>query len=381
MKFVAIDFGKDPKAKLFPLGITIHDLRGVRHFLENTAFEPPCHCHAEIHNWCELRIGAFSIFNSGRVGDVHIGRYSSFAPDVVIGMHEHPTDWLSTSRLMYQPELHDFRITTGAHDLQALQSKNRPFTEFSRVTTIGNDVLVGRGAFLKGGVTVGDGAVIGARSVVVKDVPPYAIVAGSPAKVKRYRFPDRIIERLLALKWWRFSLFDFYGLPFDQIEAALDAIEDLVTRGIVQEYQPKIIGTRELKSLLENETPMPVKSAGGHQPVWVRNVEGYVDRIDGRQVSGWAYDKTRPDLALDVEIHCGGQRVAVVRADQLRQDLARAGKGNGRHAFVAILAAPISCDQVDAVEAFARCGDAGDLVLLVSAPRQHRPAARSAAGP
>jgi acetyltransferase-like isoleucine patch superfamily enzyme len=212
MKFVAIDFGQDPKPKLFPLGITIHNLRGVRHFSENTAFEPPCHSHAEIHNWCEVRIGAFSHFNAGRIGDVHIGRYSAVGADAVIGMHEHPTDWLSTSRLMYQPELHDFRITAGAHDLQALQSKKRTFTEFSKVTTIGNDVLVGQGVYFKGGVTVGDGAVIGARSVVVKDVPPYAIVAGSPAKVKRYRFPDRIIERLLALKWWRFSLFDFYGV-------------------------------------------------------------------------------------------------------------------------------------------------------------------------
>jgi acetyltransferase-like isoleucine patch superfamily enzyme len=381
MKFVAIDFGQDPKPKLFPLGITIHNLRGVRHFSENTAFEPPCHSHAEIHNWCEVRIGAFSHFNAGRIGDVHIGRYSAVGADVVIGMHEHPTDWLSTSRLMYQPELHDFRITAGAHDLQALQSKKRTFTEFSKVTTIGNDVLVGQGVYFKGGVTVGDGAVIGARSVVVKDVPPYAIVAGSPAKVKRYRFPDQIIERLLALKWWRFSLFDFYGLPFDNIEAALDAIEDLVARGVVQEYQPKIIGTRELKALLENGTPIPVKGAGAHQPIKVRNVEGYVDRIDGRQVSGWAYDKTRPDLALDVEIHYGGQRVAVVRADRLRQDLASAGKGNGRHAFVAILAAPVSRNEVDSIDAFARCGNAGDLVPLVSRPRQHRPAAPNAARP
>lgn len=72
-------------------------------------------------------------------------------------------------------------------------------------TVIGNDVWIGMGAMLMGGVTVGDGAVIGAGSVVTKDVPPYAIVYGSPAKVHKYRFEEKVIEKLLCWKWWDWS--------------------------------------------------------------------------------------------------------------------------------------------------------------------------------
>lgn len=113
-------------------------------------------------------------------------------------------------------------------------------------------------------------------------------------------------------------------------------------------------------------------TAGGDPPVKLRTVEGYVDRIDGRQVSGWAYDKTQPDLVLDVEIHHSGQRIAVARADRLRADLARAGKGDGRHAFVAVLEPPISPDERNRLNVFARCGDAGDLVPLVRTAQQQQ---------
>ena len=84
----------------------------------------------------------------------------------------------------------------------------------TRNTTIGNDVWVGYGAMLLGGANVGDGAVIAAGSVVFTDVPPYAIVAGNPAKVVRSRFSPQIVERLLRIQWWRW--------PEDRIRANLD---------------------------------------------------------------------------------------------------------------------------------------------------------------
>lgn len=83
-------------------------------------------------------------------------------------------------------------------------------------TIVGNDVWIGREAMVMPGVTVGDGAIVAARSVVASDVPPYAIVAGNPARVVRMRFSDVDIARLVRIAWWNW--------PTDRIGAALGAI-------------------------------------------------------------------------------------------------------------------------------------------------------------
>lgn len=69
-------------------------------------------------------------------------------------------------------------------------------------TRVGNDCLLGWGALVLSGVTVGHGAILGAGAVVARDVPPYAVVAGNPARVVRMRFDERTVERLLAVRWW-----------------------------------------------------------------------------------------------------------------------------------------------------------------------------------
>lgn len=71
--------------------------------------------------------------------------------------------------------------------------------------TIGSDVWIGRNAVLLGNLTIGDGAIIGAFSVVAKDVPPYAVVVGNPATIKRYRFTEYQIEKLLKIQWWSWT--------------------------------------------------------------------------------------------------------------------------------------------------------------------------------
>ena len=83
-------------------------------------------------------------------------------------------------------------------------------------TVIGNDVWIGHRATILPGVTVGDGAVVGAAAVVASDVPPYAVVAGNPARVVRMRFPEETVRRLLAVRWWDW--------PAERVAACLGAI-------------------------------------------------------------------------------------------------------------------------------------------------------------
>ena len=93
--------------------------------------------------------------------------------------------------------------------------------------SIGNDVWTGHNVNVMAGINVGDGAIIAAGSGVTKDVPAFAIVAGVPATVKRLRFPEKTIERLLRVKWWDLELSDLSGLPFRDVERCLDLIEEI----------------------------------------------------------------------------------------------------------------------------------------------------------
>ena len=96
---------------------------------------------------------------------------------------------------------------------------------------IGNDVWIGVEAMILDGVTIGDGAVIGARTVVTKDIPPYAIAVGVPAKIVKYRFEQEVINRLLEIKWWDFS--------DDKIDAHIEFFrEPEITLEIMNRYFP-----------------------------------------------------------------------------------------------------------------------------------------------
>ena len=120
----------------------------------------------------------------------YIGKFCSISHGVKIGLGPHPLNFFSTSPIFYEP----YRGFV----------KKQLYNEFEDkgYTEIGNDVLIGANAIILAGVKVGDGAVIGAGSVVTKNVPPYAVVAGNPAKIIKYRFDEKIIKKLLKLKWW-----------------------------------------------------------------------------------------------------------------------------------------------------------------------------------
>ena len=130
------------------------------------------------------------------VQNAQIGKFCSIANDVFIGLGTHPIHLLSTSTLFYR-----VRNTLGIK----LVEKDLNFDEYQKIT-IGNDVWIGARAILMDGISVGDGAIIAANAVVTKDIPPYAIVGGVPAKVLKYRFEEEQIKKLVQSKWWEQSI-------------------------------------------------------------------------------------------------------------------------------------------------------------------------------
>lgn len=119
-----------------------------------------------------------------------IGSYCSIADGVIVGGAQHPIEWVSTSPVFYR----------GKDSIKKKYCEHDRPTD--RTTQIGNDVWIGDRAMLKAGINIGDGAVIGMGSIVTKDVGPYEIWAGNPAKFIRKRFSDEIVELLIIKKWW-----------------------------------------------------------------------------------------------------------------------------------------------------------------------------------
>lgn len=121
-----------------------------------------------------------------------IGAFTSVANNVIIGGVMHPMNWVSMSPVFYAGR-DSIKKKFSLHQLAPVKK-----------TYIGNDVWIGQYAMIKQGINVGHGAVIGMGSVVTKDVEPYSIVAGSPAKLLRKRFDEEIINDLIKIQWWNY---------------------------------------------------------------------------------------------------------------------------------------------------------------------------------
>lgn len=122
-----------------------------------------------------------------------VGSFCSIANNVVVGGARHPMEFVSTSPVFL------------SHKESIKHKYYRHDYIFEPQTTIGNDVWIGEGVYIKGGVSIGHGSVIGMGSVITKDVPPYSIFAGNPARLIRYRFDEDTIKALLQIQWWDFS--------------------------------------------------------------------------------------------------------------------------------------------------------------------------------
>ncbi len=197
----------------YPLGIlkAIHLLgkNGSRDFVNKTRFKhviiddgvcidskSMIHEHSHILSNCTINnsnIDSYTyIGKNGIIQNANIGKFCSIANDVCIGLGKHPIDYFSTSPLFY-------RINNPLNI--KLIDENSKFNEYEEIT-IGHDVWLGARAIVLDGISIGHGVIIAANSVVTKDVPPYAIVGGVPAKVIKYRFDTSQIEKLLNSRWW-----------------------------------------------------------------------------------------------------------------------------------------------------------------------------------
>lgn len=125
--------------------------------------------------------------------NVVIGSYCSLASKIEIGGARHPIEWVSTSPVF--------------NDSNAIIKYKYSIHHYdeNRITTIGNDVWIGSGVIIKEGVKIGNGSIVAMGSIVTKDIPPYEIWGGNPAKFIRKRFSDEIIAELQNIEWWDFS--------------------------------------------------------------------------------------------------------------------------------------------------------------------------------
>jgi len=204
-----------------------------------------------------LRMGAFSYAVSGFYFSVEIKRYVSIGEAVQIGRQDHHTDWLSTSPFQYlnSPLFDVGGEFEGAESYQNYRSHILGKVKGKRVLTthIGNDVWIGHGAFIKAGVKIGHGAIVAAHSVVVKDVPDFAVVAGNPAIVKKYRIPERHIGALLSTEWWDFAPWQLNGVNFSDVEEAMDSLSELRQQEMPA-FQPSVVS---LEKLYNEESTVP----------------------------------------------------------------------------------------------------------------------------
>lgn len=167
--------------------------RSCKLYSDNISFDVILHNMVRIYgdayvdSNCE--IGNYTYISSGSkiYSNTKIGNFCSIGPNVTIAAGDHPLDQFTTHPILYDT---------------AWNKKIANSSSINKETVIESDVWIGCNAFIKSGIKIGVGAVIGASSVVTHDVPPYAIVAGNPARIIRYRFNNNVVEKLISSKWY-----------------------------------------------------------------------------------------------------------------------------------------------------------------------------------
>lgn len=215
-----------------------------RYIPDDFVFEWPCGIKmCNVEQQCTL--GAFSYVVSGFLCGVEIGRYCSFGENVQIGRQSHPVGWVSTSPFTYMNSHHVLCSEIGNAGHTGEMNHTKAPTSLSK-TVIENDVWIGHGALVLPGVNIGTGAIVAAGAVVTKNVSPYSIVGGNPARHIRYRIPEELIEDLLNTKWWEYGPKDICIYDMSNISEFLKKFS--VDRPNLKKHSSEFLKVGEIKS-------------------------------------------------------------------------------------------------------------------------------------
>lgn len=215
--------------KLLELGLDISNPEKLND-LKKIHFEAPVRIGG-CHIVGSIQIGAFTYLHDGFLHRVNIGRYCSVGKNFVCLQPNHELNYITTHPMHYHGYSTVFNEQVVlASGFKSLKRKIETTKKTASQTTIENDVWIGMNVTVLNGVKISNGAVIGAGSVVTKNIPPYAVVAGNPAKIIKYRFNEAQIQKLLQLKWWEYdpemiSKFDFTK-PEEFCEKLKQLVED-----------------------------------------------------------------------------------------------------------------------------------------------------------
>lgn len=193
-----------------------------------------------------VTMGSFSYVLSRMHPSVRIGRYTSIAPGCRVMGNKHPLERVSTSPSFYKRGL---VMATFEAD-NGVKSEYELFDESIDPITIGNDVWIGDNVTLAHGVTIGDGAVVAANSVVTKDVAPFTVVGGVPARRIKDRFSHAVIAKLEELQWWRYSPDSLADLDLTNPEYFCLKLAERVGWNNISPFTPsKVLAYKDIEKL------------------------------------------------------------------------------------------------------------------------------------
>ena len=197
--------------------------------------------------------GSFSYTYSPLPSDLILGRYCSIAEHVAVYGEDHAMERVSTSPFIGRTDNLPYWQAALA-DRGGGEWHCTPEHDQRTAVHIGHDVWIGQYARLRPGISIGTGAVVAAGAVVTRDVEPYAIVGGVPARLIRHRFSDELCADLLASQWWQHAFSDFAGLDMCDPSRFLEGLQRLRERGL-RPYEPAVLDAAGIAQLCGVASP------------------------------------------------------------------------------------------------------------------------------